>query len=321
MEYKQYNYHGTHWLKDGFSFPGLYQYIEQTKEKLRQPLHIPEYATANEGERIKSISEKLQQNPYLRRAAYADAAKLERSGISNLRTISFDDYPSLYEVCVFASKTLTGVLPLIFLYTADEGSDDTYNAMALDYMDKVWVYISDQLFKEQGMFKDEELSSIVGHELGHAQCHHATIASAKKVSSDAEYSADRAGMIVCARWIMEHEPQRSPDEVAQLAVLYSSAALLKMGIAATNGRNKTDWSTAFDYDKTREYLERIFDGASKLTVSTRSHPHTRHRIMAMVNFSQSQLFYRCLGLDPSQYQGLLTDKQLQTMMAYQLKSE
>ena len=97
--------------------------------------------------------------------------------------------------------------------------------------------------------------------------------------------------------------------------------VLKMGIAATNGRNKTDWSTAFDYDKTREYLERIFDGASKLTVSTRSHPHTRHRIMAMVNFSQSQLFYRCLGLDPSQYQGLLTDKQLQTMMAYQLKSE
>lgn len=318
MEYK---YHGTHWLKDGFSFPGLYQYVEQTKEKLRQPLNIPEYATANESERIKSISEKLQQNPYLSRAAYAEAAKQERNGISNLRTISFDDYPSLYEVCMFASKTLTGVLPLIFLYTADEGSGYTYNAMALDYMDKVWVYISDQFFKEQGMLKDEELSFLVGHELGHAQCHHVTIASAKKDSSDTEYSADRAGMIVCARWIMEHEPRHSPEEVVQLATLYGSAALLKLGIATTNGRNKTDWPTAFDYDNTRGALERIFDGASKLTVSAGTHPHTRHRIMAMVNFGQSQLFYRCLGLDPSQYQGLLTDKQLQTMMAYQLKSE
>ena len=68
-------------------------------------------------------------------------------------------------------------------------------------------------------------------------------------------------------------------------------------------------------------MDGVFDGAARLSISTGSHPHTRHRVMAMINFSQSQLFYRCLGLDPADYSGLCSDEHLQRMMAYQLTDQ
>ena len=41
----------------------------------------------------------------------------------------------------------------------------------------------------------------------------------------------------------------------------------------------------------------------------------------MINFSQSQLFYRCLDLNPDDYSGLCSDEHLQRMMAYQLTDQ
>ena len=41
-------YHGTQWLKEGFEYPSLYDYIEKTKQELTKPLHAPEYAAAGE---------------------------------------------------------------------------------------------------------------------------------------------------------------------------------------------------------------------------------------------------------------------------------
>lgn len=315
-----FEYFGTNWLADGFTFPSLADYIKDMKERLRQPLVIPAYATAGEADRIKRFSKLTQDNPYLQRAGFAEAVRQEGEEWSNLRTIPYGEYPELYNVCVFASRILTGVSPIIFLYTS-KTLGMLYNACALDYQDKVWIYISDQLFQEHGMLKTEELCYLVGHELGHAQCHHTTIRSTADYGSDKEYSADRAGMIVCAKWMLTHIPNCKPEYAARQAALYGAATLLKLEMAVTNGPNKTDWRTCTDYEKLREAMDGIFDGAAKLSASTGSHPHTRHRIMAMINFSQSQLFYRCLDLNPDDYSGLCSDEHLQRMMAYQLTDQ
>ena len=315
-----FEYFGTNWLTDGFTFPSLSDYIKDTKERLRQPLTIPAYATAGEAERIKRFSQLTQDNPYLQRAGFAEVVRQGGEDWSDLRAIPYGEYPELYNVCVFASKILTGVSPIIFLYTA-KTLGMLYNACALDYQDKVWIYLSDQLFQEHGMLKAEELCYLVGHELGHAQCHHTTIRSTADYGSDKEYSADRAGMIVCAKWMLTHISGCPPEYAARQAALYGAATLLKLETAMANGPNKTDWRTAMDYEKLRQDMDGVFDGAARLSISTGSHPHTRHRVMAMINFSQSQLFYRCLGLDPADYSGLCSDEHLQRMMAYQLTDQ
>ena len=315
-----FEYFGTNWLTDGFTFPSLSDYIKDTKERLRQPLTIPAYATAGEAERIKRFSQLTQDNPYLQRAGFAKVVRQGGEDWSDLRAIPYGEYPELYNVCVFASKILTGVSPIIFLYTA-KTLGMLYNACALDYQDKVWIYLSDQLFQEHGMLKAEELCYLVGHELGHAQCHHTTIRSTADYGSDKEYSADRAGMIVCAKWMLTHISGCQPEYAARQAALYGAATLLKLETAMANGPNKTDWRTAMDYEKLRQDMDGVFDGAARLSISTGSHPHTRHRVMAMINFSQSQLFYRCLGLDPADYSGLCSDEHLQRMMAYQLTDQ
>lgn len=315
-----FEYFGTNWLTDGFTFPSLSDYIKDTKERLRQPLTIPAYATAGEAERIKRFSQLTQDNPYLQRAGFAEVVRQGGEDWSDLRAIPYGEYPELYNVCVFASKILTGVSPIIFLYTA-KTLGMLYNACALDYQDKVWIYLSDQLFQEHGMLKAEELCYLVGHELGHAQCHHTTIRSTANYGSDKEYSADRAGMIVCAKWMLTHISGCQPEYAARQAALYAAATLLKLETAMANGPNKTDWRTAMDYEKLRQDMDGVFDGAARLSISTGSHPHTRHRVMAMINFSQSQLFYRCLGLDPADYSGLCSDEHLQRMMAYQLTDQ
>ncbi len=316
----RFEYFGTNWLKEGFIFPSLSDYIADTKERLRQPLSVPAYATAGEAERIQRFSQLTQDNPYLQRASFAEAVRQEGENWENLRAVPYGEYPELYSVCIFSSKMLTGIQPIIFLYTA-KTLGMLYNACALDYQDKVWIYISDQLFKEHGMLKAEELCYLVGHELGHTQCHHATIRSTTSYGSDKEYSADRAGMIVCAKWMLTHIPGCQPQYAAQLAALYGTATLLKLEVATANGPDKTDWRTAIDYEKLQRDMDNVFDGAAKLSVSTGSHPYTRHRIMAMINFSQSQMLYRCLGLNPNDYPGLCSDEHLQRLMSYQLTNQ
>lgn len=313
----QYKFSGTNWLKGekSFEFPGLFDYVQETKRKLSEPLKIPEYATAQEEEWIKAISEKAKDNPYLNRTEYAEAAK--RKDISDLRTISYGEYPSLYNICMFASQQLAGVNPVIFMYSSKK-TGSAYNASALDYMDRVWIYISDQFVKERGMMRDEELCFLIGHELGHAQCHHSTIASSGKDSSDAEYSADRAGMIVCTKWLMANNPDLAVEEAIKKAMLYGTSALVKIGIGHSNGLNNTSWDS-FSYDDIQSMIDSIFDDASKHTLSRGTHPKNIHRIMAMDYFSESELLYRCLGLDTQQYRHLSTDAQLNKSMAHILK--
>lgn len=311
-----FKFSGNTWLRDGFSFPSLYDYIQDTRQRLMQPLPVPDYATAGESQQIQALSEAFRENPYQQRAAFNEAIRKHNESMTHVSSVAYGEYPMVYDVCVFATRQLMHTTPLIFLYsTTDAGY--RYNAFATDFQDKALVYLSRQLFAEHGMLREEELCYIVGHELGHAQCHHSTIAiRADARGSDCEYSADRAGMIVCAKWILHHRPDCTPREAARLAVLYGASALKKLDLAMTSG-GKQNWAE-FNYDGMLDAIDHVFEGASKLTASLGTHPHSRHRVMAMVHFSQSKLFYRCLGLNPEDYRDLYTDQQLQNTMAYQL---
>lgn len=310
-------YHGTQWLKEGFVYSSLYDYIEKTKQELTKPLHAPEYAAAREEERLRSVSEKVQTNPYQSRAAFSELIKRETASYENVRPLSYRENMLLYDICVFAVKRMMNLNPIIFLYKANNVGK-MYNAFASDYQDKVWIYISEQFFLEEQMLREEELCFLVGHELGHAQCHHIYISNVNRSStSDDEYSADRAGLIACAEWIRRMHPEYTAEQAARLAVLYSATMLQKLSIGMQNGPGKTKWSE-FDYGAMENSIQEVFDGASKLSVSEGTHPHTRHRIMAMILFSQSQLFYRCLKVDTAGMEGLYSDQQLNTVMSYQL---
>jgi len=310
-------YHGTQWLKEGFVYPTLYDYIEKTKQELTKPLHAPEYAVAGEEDRLRSVSEKVQTNPYQSRAAFSELIKRETASYENVRPLSYRENVLLYDICVFAVKRMMNLNPIIFLYKANNVGK-MYNAFASDYQDKVWIYISEQFFLEEQMLREEELCFLVGHELGHAQCHHIYIANVNRSStSDDEYSADRAGLIACTEWIRRKHPEYSAEHAARLAVIYSAAMLLKLSLGAEMGPGNNDWSV-FNYALVENSIQEVFRGASKLNVSEGTHPHTQHRIMAMILFSQSEMFYRCLKVDTAGMEGLYSDQQLNTVMSYQL---
>jgi len=314
-------YYGTRWLKDedSFQFPSLLEYITQTRQELSRPMQAPPYAAADENSRLEEVNEKVKADPYLSRVNFHESLRNVEREYQTVRYLSYANNPILYDVCVFTANKLMKLTPMIFLYhTLKPGR--IYNASASDYQDKAYIYVSDQFFVEHGMLKPEELCFMIGHELGHVQCHHIYISCVKTGTSNNEYSADRAGLIACTAWIRKERPQYTVEQAIQEAVLYAASLLQKLAIAAGNGPSKTKWSD-FDYDLIRKAIDEIFQGASKLTVSLGTHPHTRHRIMAMVHFSQSQLLYRCLGESPQSNGNLYSDSQLQTIMAYLLKAD
>lgn len=313
-----FKYSGKTWMRDqeSFSFPSLYNYIEETKQHLMEPLPVPAYATAGEAEKIVKLSELYKKEPFRRRTAFNENMSSINAKMTSIKMISYGKYPEVYEVCLFATKQLKYPTPLIHVYsTKDEGL--RYNAFASDYQDKVMIYLSQRLCPENKMLTTAEFSFIVGHELGHAQCHHTTIRlDMQNSTSDREYSADRAGLIVCTKWILEHDKNCTLEETIKRAVLAAVSALSKITTAAVSSQ-EVNWQ-AFDYDVIQNSIDHVFEGASKLGLSQSTHPYDRHRTMAMKNFSQSELFYRCIGQNPAQYSNLFTDQQLRDIMSYQL---
>lgn len=317
-----FTYSGKAYIRKGFHYPTLADYITDKKVQLTLPLTVPVWATAGEAEMIPQLSEKVKENPYLRRASFNEGLRNLYKNFSSISPVSYEDNPQLYEICLFATETLTQQKPLVFVYDCGKLIHYLYNAFATDYQDKVFIHLSQQFFKESGMLTPEELCYLVGHELGHAQCHHSTLAmELQNDTSDQEYSADRAGLMVTTAWIRKHDPHCTMAAAARQAAVYGASSLHKLTVALRNGPGKTNWSE-YDYAPARKHVDRIFDGASKLVASNRSHPHDQHRIMAMVLFGRSQLFYRCMGVeDLTPYPNLLDDEMLHDLMGYHLNRE
>ena len=309
-----YQYHGTRWLKDGFSFPSLMEYITQKKQELSEPLNVPEYAAAREWEKAAQISEKLSENPYLKRKMFHQSLRNMMQDFGESKLLTYQENPFLYDICVFAVEYLMHGVPIIFLYQQTPESGLLYSAAAAAYQEQVCLYVSEQFFRENGMICEEELCYLIGHAVGHAQCHHAYIQmEAVEMTDGCEYSADRAGVLVCTARILNKHPEYSVAKAAREAVRYSVGMLLKMDIGKQNGPGATDWS-GFDYQALQEEMDSGFHGASKQQVSSTSYSYDRHRIRAMVYFCKSPLLYRCMGKSVPEEEELYNEEQLAALM-------
>ncbi len=309
-------YKGKSWLKEGFSQPSLSEFVKETREKLARPLTIPAYAAASESDSIEAVSEAFRKNPYANRVAIHGYIDAIISSMGKARPVAYDENPRLYQIAMFASRKLVDMDPVVYLYDAGKDLGSLYNACAISYLDKSYIYVSEQFFREKDMITDEELIFLLGHELGHAQCQHTVLAQTTgKDSLRREYSADRAGMIACGLWLKEHDPTLPAEKIAKRCVRACAGALEKLtrGTLAKMKNQSVDWK-GFDYEALDALIEDCFAKARSLPPDFGTHPSHEHRYMAATAFGESELFYQYLGLDPKEYRNLHSDHQLTQAM-------
>lgn len=314
-------YAGTGQNIPEFRFPSLYTFVQQTREELQKPLVLPEYAVAGEKEPVRRVSEIIREKPYMLRTTFTASLENVRQGFlpNSVRPVHYREYPTLYRAAQFTVETekkFADLDVLIQIYRA-KSKGDLYQAKATSYLNKAWLFISEHLFMQSNtdMLRDEEICFILGHELGHAQCRHAVIdlLDNTDLGSNQEYSADRAGMIVCAKRALQLHPDMDARQALGRAVLYCVAALDKPGLAY---RGYTNWKD-YDYGALEEKLQTWLDHPGKLPADFDTHPCNERRALALYHFSQSEMLWRLLDLAPEG--GLLTDSQLQQFMNTLLK--
>lgn len=312
----EFNYQGIMQGVPNFSFPSLATYVQDIREQLQVPLIIPEYAVAGEQEHAQKVSEILREDPYRLRAKISEAIKgFDASFQPNtLRPVPYGEYPELYKAAMFTvrvSRQFANMDVSIQIYR-EKSRDFKFQAMAIGYLNKSWLFISERFFMHPNkeMFDNPEVCFLLGHELGHAQCRHTTI---KKLASvelgrNVEYSADRAGLIVCAKRMLEAHPSEDPAKAIDRAVLACIATLRKITLAY---QDFVDWKS-FDYDDLAKQLKAWRASPSSLGEDGATHPLDERRGLAMSYFSQSEMFWRLMGLEPGA--GLLSDAHLNDLM-------
>lgn len=307
-------YRGVHNTSPNFTFPTLLQYIEDMRKRMQRPLHVPIYAAAEEKSKLPDIEKVLKEQPYKLRMKLNEIVKQNDNEYeSEPRPILYREYPRLYRASLFmieVTKAFAHVDLLIRLYQAKKPE---YQAFVYSYLDKAWIYVSEQLFLEPQLLNEAELCFLLGHELGHAQCLHTTIKllTDQTLGRDQEYSADRCGFIVCMKWLLKQQPETPVQELAIQAVLYCTALLDKIEIA--DKKKGMDWKK-YDREALHERFQEWLKSPHHLPPDHSSHPCTERRALSLYHFSQSSLFYRCMELPIEADAGLLSDKKLQEVM-------
>lgn len=311
-----FHFTGKYVLKNGFRAPSLKTYVEDTYKKLGQKLQVPAYATAGEQQRIEAVTEKLAKKPFAGRVVFNEFAK----NWADLTPVSYGRYPLLYDICFHAQKVLGSAVPVLYVFDGYADAANAYQAMAVDYMDRFYLYMSNRLLLENDMSSPEELCFILGHELGHAQCHHSTLRLLTKSSggSNAEYSADRAGLLVAAEWLQDQHPDWPLDKLGREAVLAAATILDKLGVGfqAVQKNKPVDWA-AYDAQAVRQRFEAYFADPTKLKRYFGSHPSDEHRAVAMHRFACSEMFCRLMGREPGP--GMYSDALLEEVMHYHIQ--
>lgn len=314
-------YAGSTQAVSAFSFASLYDYIQDTRKKLQEPLTLPQYAAAGEAGPVQKVSEIVAADPYRLRTTVFEAIKQSGQNFleGSLRPVPYQDYPELYRAAQFtmaAAKEFADLDVLIQIYQA-KAAGDLYQAMAVSYLNTAWIFVSEHFFMHAnaGMLRGEEICFLLGHELGHAQCRHHVIQLLTDVDlgSNIEYSADRAGLIVCAKWLLAHEPAADVRGLLHRAVLSCVATLDKLRLAY---KGYYPWQS-YPYDELEGRLQSWLDDPGKLPPDQPSHPCDERRALALYHFGQSELLRNLLELE--KMPGLLTDSQLQQFMNTLLK--
>lgn len=314
-------YHGSMRGISEFRFASMSKFVRDTNQKLQEPLAIPEYATAGEAEPAKQVSDVIREKPYQLRSDVHEVIKNQEQRFQSgtLRPVPYEEYPELYRAAQFTMEVASQFanLDVLIQIYREKSLGDKFQALAVSYLNKGWLFISERFFMHPntGMLQGAEVCFLLGHELGHAQCRHTSIKllTKQELGSNVEYSADRAGLIVCAKWLLRQQSESGVEALIDRAVLCGIATLKKIDLAY---QGFYEWKK-FDYDELAAQLKTWRSAPKKLAADGVTHPVDERRGLAMYYFSQSEMFRRLLGLEP--LPGLLTDELLRDLMNTLLK--
>lgn len=192
--------------------------------------------------------------------------------------VSTKQLPEVYRCAEIAAERLSMELPDVFVMQSP-----VLNAFATGFLTEKSVVLHSSLIEAM---TDTELTSIIGHELGHIKCEHTTwciiTGSAGKFqipvisqimemvflfwSRKAEYSADRAGLLAC------RDLQAAISAEAKLAVGKELFKKLNLESLAEQKRDADE------------------DDVARLSELMATHPYMVNRIHAFKEFHRSETY-------------------------------
>lgn len=186
-------------------------------------------------------------------------------------------------------------IPTIYSYKTKNISM-ILNSCALGYGNNINIFLSYFLFNKV-LSDSKEKEFIIGHELGHNQnnstaVHIVNVSESLETSRFGEYTADRAGLLVCKD------------------VEAATRALLKVSTAGDISK-----------EKCKETAHNIVENAEinlfRLPEDRSTHPCLERRVAAMKTFSISKMYARLTGIPVSS--SMLSDEALEQRLARIIK--
>jgi len=279
----------SHYLKDGYSIRTFADYVKQRLEDLTKPIKAPIYAMEWEQPHLDTLSKHIKNDPYQWFEKCSNAVS-QYVDVLKAQSITRRSDPLLYD-CVQDACTALGVeKPSAFSFS--HSGNMRYNAMAVGFMDMMWIFISNH-FREGNILSDAELCFIIGHELGHAVACHTSVSLTQTLSNEEnrkhEFTSDRAGFLAALWRISKMYPSLTSDEMVQKALECCQSTLLKL--------NTLPLLQAKKQPITCESLELMIKKnplAEKHSKDDDSHPTVWERCEAMKQFAVSILLLRCV---------------------------
>lgn len=277
-----------------YGYKTLKEFKEEYIREAKQSIIVPEYSTNKEFDQQLAdlMKEKfsiaptkmfIKMNGYLRRVVRDDW---------EIKIIGYMEERETYEATLNSVEALNiNYIPTIYSYITKKKSD-LLNSCALGYGNNINVFLSYGLFHEilKGI-KEKEF--IIGHELGHNQnnataVHILGVHESNEVSRLGEYTADRAGLLVC----------RDVEAAVR--------ALLK--VSSSERASEEDIKKA-----AKNMVENAERKCVNLPGDKGTHPCIERRVMALKDFYSSQMYARLTG-NPVK-ESMLSDEKLKQRLA------
>lgn len=259
-----------------YGYVKLREFKENYIKEAEESVIVPEYSTYKEydakmaeemkkGFKTAPTKMFIKMNEFLRRNVRSDW---------DISVISYQEEKETYIATLNAVEAL-GIkyIPTIYSYKTDK-EELQKNSLALGYGNNINIFLSYYLFNNTlSGLKEKEY--IIGHELGHNQ-NNATApfilgyGETLEISRYGEYTADRAGMLVC----------RDVEAATRALIKVSTEGYTEEKIA----------------ELAHDLVENIEDTIPKLHKDWGTHPCLERRIAAMKSFASSQMYARLTGL-------------------------
>lgn len=262
----------------------LAEFMEKEKKDFSKFIAPPLFVTEPEREFLEGIMKIEEQAPGLikyvsslivNQAIMPVRCFLEKSpvtAVNNLRLFSL-----VNRVC----KNLGITMPRVYLYTEVEAGAmkwEYFNAFTCGDKEKLYVFVGEGLLAA-GKFTDEEIMSLIGHELGHAMSNH-TLKQVALVSDNMNISQliTPEGRIRLAKLRADNLFSRYCEITADRAGVIACRSV-ESAISMIKKLDEISEHRGWEFDHSKS-----------------THPNHKTRVEAMELFGRSMLYKRVLEL-------------------------